>query len=262
MDYHASKTIATWRDFSSVVRPKGCNLLKKLDMFPESILVTGCQRSGTTMLAKAIAQSKGMINYSFVNNDELAAALILSGYVEHVPRGRYCFQTTYLNECYHEYLDHSAGHRIIWVIRNPFSVVYSMLQNWNRRALNELFQSCGAHLIQSGRRRAGRLSAILGISRLRRACYGYSGKTSQVFELMDSVGPRRLLVVNYDEIVTDPETILRGIYRFVSLPYESTYGPAIHNKSIRKSSNLSKSETGVIDELCSPVYEKALTLTR
>jgi hypothetical protein len=51
-----------------------------------------------------------MTQYYFGSDNELDAALILSGRVAHEPQGRYCFQTTYLNECYSEYFEHRDGH--------------------------------------------------------------------------------------------------------------------------------------------------------
>ena len=77
--------IKTWRRFAREVRPKGCRLLSRLERFPKSVLVTGCQRSGTTMLSRIITQSEGMTNYWFGKDDELDAALILSGEVEYDP---------------------------------------------------------------------------------------------------------------------------------------------------------------------------------
>jgi ligand-binding sensor domain-containing protein len=44
-------------------------------------------------------------NYWFGRDDELDAALILSGHVDHQQNGRYCFQTTYINECFREYFE-------------------------------------------------------------------------------------------------------------------------------------------------------------
>jgi len=105
--------IITWKKFAPEVRPGGCNLLARLDEFPNSILVSGCQRSGTTMLLRLITQSEGMVNYWFGRDDELDAALILSGFEPHTPHGRYSFQTTYLNECAHEYYDHVNGHNYL-----------------------------------------------------------------------------------------------------------------------------------------------------
>ena len=40
------------------------------------------------------------------------------------PAGRFCFQTTYLNNHVFEYFEHDH-YQLIWVLRNPFSVVVS-----------------------------------------------------------------------------------------------------------------------------------------
>ena len=253
--------IRTWKKFARKVRsPRGCNLLARLDEFPNSILVTGCQRSGTTILSRIITQSDGMVNYWFGKDDELAAALILSGYVDHTPRGRYCFQTTYLNECYHEYVEHKMGHKIIWVLRNPFSVVRSILFNWRRFALNELFRGCGTYLLSDKEKRRYNSLGVWGISKLRRACLSFNGKVSQVFELNDRIGKYGMLVVDYDDLVEQKQRILPLIYRFIDLPYRDEYCHKIHSKSINKASRLSKHEYALIKELCSPVYDRARTL--
>lgn len=262
MKRHPVESIKTWREFSRVAKRSGCGLLKKLDAFPESILVAGCQRSGTTILSRVITQSKGMVNYWFGKDDELAAALILSGYVKHMPTGRYCFQTTYVNDCYQEYFRHFGhnGNKLIWVLRNPFSVVYSMLYNWSRFALNDLFRSCGVHLLETKGKRVYELFGVWGISQLRRACLSYSGKTSQVFELMDRIGPQHLMVVDYDELVANKAIILSRIYEFINLRYEDSYCQIIHQKSLTKSNRLHEYEYRLINQLCKPIFEKALDL--
>ena len=137
------KPIKTWKRFRKNVRDNGQRLLDSLDGFPESILVCGCQRSGTTMLTRVIRQADSIEKFHYTKDDELDAALILTGRIEPNTSGRFCFQTTYLNENYSEYFDHTSGHKIIWVIRNPFSNIYSMLYHWRRWALNELFVGCG-----------------------------------------------------------------------------------------------------------------------
>ena len=140
----STHSIRTWRRFRRDVRNKNNLLLRRLGEFEDPILVAGCQRSGTTALARAVTRSEGMTNYWFGPDDELDAAMILSGCVPHGPRGRYCFQTTYINERWREYLDHPGRFRMVWVLRNPRSVVYSMLNNWGRFAFEELFKYCGA----------------------------------------------------------------------------------------------------------------------
>ena len=252
--------IKSWKDFIRRVRPKGCVLLRRLDEFPQSILVTGCQRSGTTMLSRIITQSEGMINYWFGKDDELDAALILAGYVDHTPNGRYCFQTTYLNECCCEYFEHFNGHKIIWILRNPFSVIYSMLYNWRRMALNDLFKGCGARHLEGFERWKYEHLGLWSVSRLLRACLAYNGKTYQVFELREKLIKSQLLVIEYDSLVEQKSRVLPKIYEFIELPYKEEYAGKISATSLEKSRRLSKREHGVITELCKPVYEKAKTL--
>ena len=151
MQLNNKRTIDSWGRFEKIVRASDVKLLTKLDNFQDSILVAGCQRSGTTALSRLITASDGMVDFTFGKDDELDAALILSGYVNYTNKGRHCFQTTYLNDSYPEYFAHQ-GYKLIWVVRNPSSVIYSMLYNWRRAALNRLFRHCGAELLDEGER--------------------------------------------------------------------------------------------------------------
>ena len=254
--------INSWKKFSRIVRARGCSLLKRLDGFPDSILVTGCQRSGTTILSRIITQSDGMVNYWFGKDDELDAALILSGEVEHVPHGRYCFQTTYLNECYREYLKYQNGHRIIWVLRNPYSVVYSMLYNWRKFALDELFLSCGLSLVNKREKQRYNLVGKYGITRLYRACYAYAGKTRQALELNRELPAGAILFIEYDELVKNKETVLPMIYKFIGLIYKEEYAGRLHLKSLDRAKKLSDSAGESIRRICEPVYQDGLALLK
>lgn len=261
IDYYRHKmSIISWKKFEQNVRSSGCDLFKRLNEFPNSILVTGCQRSGTTMLSRIITQSNGMVNYWFGPDDELDAALILSGYVDHIPQGRYCFQTTYLNASYQEYFKHTNGHKIIWVLRNPFSVVYSMLHNWRRSGLYRLFRSCGAYLLEGIDKHRYECFGVWGVGRLRQACLAYQGKVSQLFELRKKIGPDRLMVVAYEELAMDKRNILQIIYRFIDLEYKEDYTGMIHSKSITKYKRLSEKEAALVESLCVPIYLKAKKL--
>ncbi|AOY60022.1 hypothetical protein B2D07_16275 [Desulfococcus multivorans] len=249
--------IKTWRQFARRVRPRGCRLLNRLDRFPKSVLVTGCQRSGTTMLSRVITLSDGMTNYWFGKDDELDAALILAGEVELDAPGRFCFQTTYLNECYREYFEHDCGCRILWVLRNPFSVVYSLMYNWRRWTLDELFKACGAGFLDDRLARRYRRFGPIAISRLMKACLSYNGKVSQLFELKERLDKDAVMVIEYDDLVNDPQRRLPKIYRFIDLDYQDRYCDHIHRKSTGKKNRLSNRERNIVDQLCLPVYEKA-----
>lgn len=256
----ANQPIRTWKAFGRKIRSRGCHLLQRLDDFPDSVLVTGCQRSGTTILTRILTASDEMVDFRFGADDELDGASILSGAVDHTPAGRYCFQTTYLNECYREYFAHRNGHRIIWVIRNPFSVVYSMVRNWRRFALNELFDACGRHLTSRRERRRMAIFGRWGVSPIRRAACAYAGKTAQLFELRERFDDRELAVVEYDDLVRSPDTMLPAIYRFAGLTYRRDYAVPLHNRSLSKADRLSPRDRKTVETLCSPIYREARAL--
>jgi len=254
------QSINSWKKFSRNVRPKGCSLLKRLDEFPSSILVAGCQRSGTTVLSRVIRSSECIYDFCITDDDELDAALILSGHIDYDNKGRHCFQTTYLNECYPEYFDHDVSHKIIWVIRNPLSVVYSLLHNWTREPLNNLFESCGVDDLTDLEISRYQILGGLAISRLRKACLAYAGKSRQVFEIINRLGIDRLIVVDYDDLVLRKEKILPMVYDFINVPYKLEYADMIHGRSIDKSDKLSRKERRMIKEVCFPVYEETKKL--
>ena len=252
--------ITTWRQFWNISKPAGCSLLSRLDEFPNSILVTGCQRSGTTLLSRIINDSDEITKYWFGPDDELDAALILSGYVEHEPQGRYCFQTTYVNECFREYFKYNGRHKIIWVLRNPSSVIYSMLYNWIDDSLNELYRSCGGNIVSGRDKWLSGLFGEAGIPRLRKACWAYKGKTAQIFELYNVLSERSLLIIDYDDMVKNKERVLRKIYRFVNLYYRPSYADNIHSKSLKKTRYLSQRELEVVKTMCESDYLNARAL--
>jgi hypothetical protein len=253
--------IRDWKDFAKKVRPKGCNLLKRLDEFPNAILVTGCQRSGTTILSRIITQSEGMTNYWFGEDDELDAALILGGIVEHHPRGRYCFQTTYLNDCYHEYFQHrNKGHKIIFILRNPYSVVYSMRYNWKRFALNQLFIRCGMPHLNNKARSIYNMFGTIAFSMVVKACYSYVGKISQAFELREVFNDSEICFVEYDLLIKNRHVILPRLYEYIELPYKTIYAEKFSTKSLNKADKLSVSAREKIDTICLPVYERVKKL--
>jgi hypothetical protein len=248
--------IKTWPQFAKLVRKKGTPLLKALGQFPDSVLVAGCQRSGTTLLARIITKSEGMVNYWSGGDDELDAALILSATDCHIAKGRYCFQTTYLNECYPEYFDHIGGYKLIWVLRNPYSVVYSMKYHWRTWALNELFQACGDQFLEGRPLRTYKRFGVLGVPKILRACLSYKGKTSQLVEIFDKIGNDHMLVINYDDLILNKEEILRMIYAFIRLPFKKSYADLIHSRSIHKANKLSPKERELVLTHAFPTYEK------
>lgn len=253
--YHSRRS--GWKRFARDFRSRGVPLLARIDAFPGAVLVAGCQRSGTTMLTRLIAASGTFRRFALTHDDELDAALILAGAVTLPGEGRYCFQTTYLNERRAEYASLRADQRLIWVVRNPHSVVFSMVHNWRRFALEELYQSCGR---VAGEPAISGLQCMIGDGWARKACLAYRGKAAQLFELPELVPPGQLLVVDYDALVRDPAGWLPRIFSFIGAPYDAASATRVRRDSIGKSKRLSARERALVDTLAQPTYERTLAL--
>ncbi len=248
------RRIRSWAQFHRHVKQPGRPLLARLGQFRDAVLVAGCQRSGTTAVARALGRADGVADHRFGPDDELDAALLLAGHVERALRGRCCLQTTYLNDRYPEYFEHE-NFKLVWVLRDPFSVVYSMLHNWKRGALRRLYDACGRDYLG---RRASMLDGLL-VSRFEQACASYAAKLSQTFELAPRLPASRIIVIDYDDLVLNKHVVLPKIFEFAGLPIRDDLIEGLHAKSVRRGSRLPERMTARVEEICVPIYERALT---
>lgn len=245
--------IATWQRFAREVRVGNETLLKCLPDYTNPILVAGCQRSGTTAVSRLLTQSEGLASFWSRKDEELDAAVILSGVEQIDTAPRYCFQTTYLNERYLEYFNHIGRYKLVWLLRNPHSVIHSILHNWESFAFEELYEACGGDWMEENRQA---LSAEYP-SDVEKACAAYNGKLGQMYELFDQLGGSNMLVLDYDNLVAQKCDVLPMMYQFLALEYKEEYSQRINAGSVNKADSLSEMERKTIDRMCIAGYEKA-----
>lgn len=254
---------STWPRFHYGPRRDPQPLLRALPQYARSVLVAGCQRSGTTILTRILANSPGFQRFKLTHDDELDAALILSGKVAAPRDRRYCFQTTYLNERLTDYGLMQPDQRLIWVVRNPYSVVYSMLYNWRRFALNELYEGCVESLLPAANRRS-RLRLSLpwpfGPSQSYKACAAYAAKTSQIHTIRQMLEEKRVLIVEYDSMIRAPHDWLSRIFAFVEEPYQPAYAEALRSDSVDKAKRMSARVSKQVESLAVPTYNECVAL--
>jgi hypothetical protein len=212
------------------------------------------------MLTRIIARSAGFRALKLTHDDELDAALALCGAIDLPKSTRYCFQTTYLNERFGEYRMLSAGYKLIWVLRNPYSVVRSMVYNWKRFALNELYEACGVELTTDPRLRRTSMPWPIGPSRLEKGCFAYAGKTRQILKIREFIPADQLMIVEYDELVSSPQRWLPQIFGFISEPYSPDYAADVRADSVGKANTLSQSAQDRIKQWSLPAYEESRRL--
>ncbi len=260
------KNIKTWQQFSKHIRKKNFKLIGSLKGGQPLIFVTGCQRSGTTLLTDILFNSPEIADYRTNIDSELTGALILSGFKKFDFKDkRGCFQTTYINEKYNEYYDFIGNFRMVYLLRNPYSVIFSMIYNWKPKfslrnfALNELFCSCGQIKLTSGERNLYHLLGSYGFSPLKKACYSYFGKLNQLFELKEKLG-RDIFVIDYDAMINHKYKYLPLIFDHLHISYDSSCLSMIHSKSISKADKLSLRQKKVIHNSCWDIYNKLRTI--
>jgi len=224
------------------------------------VLVAGCQRSGTTMLTRIIAGTTDFQRFAFTIDDELDAALILAGEIDVPTARRYCFQTVYLNDRWRDYRALAPDQKLIWVMRNPYSVVFSMVYHWRRGALNRLYESCAPENATSWRQRRVGWPWPLGISSLEKASIAYGEKTGQIEAIRTLVPARQLLIIDYDQMVAAPSVWLQRVFTFVGAAYEARYADLVRSDSMKKAERLSGNARRLIERYAEPVYRRCLPL--
>ena len=254
-----------WLFFDWLVRSSKTSLLQRLKDFQNPVLVGGCQRSGTTAVTEVLSSAREITTFRIGIDTELDGALILAGASDFQPENssRYCFQVTYLNESLLELCDVKKDFKIVWVIRNPYSVVYSMLHNWRGSALDQLHRSCVAN---KSAYTDGCRNLLAGANktqrRLIKACICYCVRSSQLFDLADDLTKGRLLVIDYDVLVSEPKRILPEVFRFTELTLEESQSGMLHPKSVAKArERFSDIERKLVEEVCYPTYSRCLEFT-
>jgi len=250
--------VRTWAAFEKKIRLQGYPLLRNLGCFEDPILVAGCQRSGTTIVASIISNSEGVMNPWIAGDSELQAANALAGGLTLSNTGRCCFQTTYLNQQYREYYQHKHF-RLLWLVRKPESVVFSMLKNWKRGALNRLFNGCGSGTLSDEQRMRYERFGPYVFGKLEKACRSYVAKTNQLHEIVQNMANERFCVVEYDQLMRNSPDLLPKIYEFLNLPFDKSQADKLHDRSTEKAARLGDRRRDVIVGLCGEAYSRACT---
>jgi hypothetical protein len=198
---------------------------------------------------------------SITRDDELDAALILNGTVQFETSERCCFQTTYLNDNFREYFEH-ADYRLIWIIRNPEAVVRSMLYHWRRGALNRLFRACGRHALDEKSAMRFERFGTFGFRRAEMACLSYNVKTAQVHEIAARLGPERLYILDYDDLIDRSHVLLPDVFSFASVSFDDRFLGRLRKRNKSAGEQLNESVRNQIRERCEHEYKRVVNLAK
>ena len=137
-----------------------------------------------------------------------------------------------------------------------------MLNNWPKYALREIFDNC----VRPNLGMMDRLKEWAwdeeGYPLIKKAAHSYNARTSQVFELREHFSDDQMMVIDYDDFVSNKDVRLPQIYKFIDLPYHAEYAEQIHQKSKNKKNQFSAEDAALVEKICMPVYQKAKMLVK
>ncbi len=226
-------------------------LLARLDDYENSLLISGCHWPSTTAVTRLLQRTGGFADHGFGHDDEFDGALLLAGYVTRFSSERHCFQTTYLNDGFREYLDHE-DFKLIWILREPRSVVASLLTRWKRAALDALLPG-GEHADADSR------SSLSGASRIDKACSAYTAAATQALELHARLG-RRIAIVDYDDLAAHRDRLLPQLCELAGTAFDRQLLSHLHGKHVHRGDTLAGWEAARVDYLAAPAYWGARAL--
>jgi hypothetical protein len=145
------------------------------------------------------------------------------------------------------------------MLREPRSVVHSLLQSWKRSGSNRSFDARDADVVDPKKARRTYVGTHGGCSRLDRACASYVAETEQTFALRERLGAR-MAIVDYDDLVAHRDILLPQLCEFAEIPYDRDLTRQLHGKRARNSARLAAWEARHVDDLCDEVYRKARSL--
>ena len=94
------------------------------------------------------------------------------------------------------------------------------------------------------------------------ACLSYNVKTSQIHEIAAHLGPERLYILDYDDLIRRRDTLLPDMFAFASVPWDDRFLARLRKRNKRGSRQLSGPVRARIRAFCEPEYIRALELAK
>ena len=245
--------VGSWTEFEELVAATGRPLLARLDTYEDALLVAGCAWSGDTAIARLVKRTDGIADHGFGHDDELDGALLLAGHVDRFDARRHCFQTTYLGDRFDEYFEHD-DFRLIWILREPSTVICAMFNSWKRAALDRLLPAGGGPPYPE----SGARAPLAGASRLDKACAAYVENVARTAEIATRLGSRAV-IVDYDELAAGRARLLPKLCALAGLEFDRHLLSHLHGKSVHKGHTLAAWEAARVEELAASAYRHART---
>lgn len=231
------------------------------------IFVFGMQRSGTTMLADIFRKSNEIETYH--ENDEeafdayrLRSRPHIETLIDRSPAHTVVFKPIMDSQHALHILNRHPGARAIWIFRDYVDVVNSALRNWkehykqldyilhDRKTANWRVEKMTEENIALVRRFYDKKISDASSS----ALFWYL--RNDLFFQQNLHHDDRVILVKYENIVSNPKTDVRRLFDFLGVTYYDKVVQGIHAKSIKK--NRAENIDPEIEAMCDAMLERLL----
>jgi Sulfotransferase domain len=209
------------------------------------VFVLGEMRSGTNMLVDCFDASPDTETYNETDDDafvdyELRDLAHITGLIDRARASHVVFKSIADSNRAGELLEQLPGARAIWIFRQFQDVINSAIAKWHQH--NEYLRLIDEDPVNA-RWRARNLDpeqvAMVrnyrgrGLSETSaRALIWYLRNQFYFKQRLDASD--RVLLINYESLVTDPARYLRHAFEFVDLPFDERFFAHVSTQSVRK----------------------------
>jgi hypothetical protein len=208
------------------------------------VLIFGEQRSGTNMLLRCFGRCRSTAMYNETDDDafvdyELRDPEVIRTLVSRSPASHVVLKPTADGNRADEIMDRLPGSRAIWIYRDYRDVIGSALAQFRETSIEYLTKV--ANRSSKARWRSINISdadvALIrsflarGISEQSARALIWVVRNSFYFRLGMDRRPD-VLLLNYEELVRDPNAVVSSAYRFVGLKFHDKYTRGVFSTSV------------------------------
>ena len=230
------------------------------------VFILGCQRSGTTMLLEVLDQSFEVFSYGETDrpamcNYRLAKQDVIESLIRRSPARVLVFKPICDSQWADQLLDTYERSKVIWIYRHFNDMINSSLQMFSGQF--DVAERMAKGELDGLDWRVERLNeddlAIVkkcfrdGLTRADASALGWLRRTN-LYNRLELHRDRRVHLVKYEELVSDPVGCATRIFRFIGISFRQEFVTSIHGSSLRKNDPPKLSHR--VRELCEALQER------
>lgn len=241
-----------WKEINNSILPKikkGSHFQKLPTSKYKNLLLFGCQRTGTTWATNILGK---YLPNTFAFSEKQTFYFLLDNYIiPEVYADLLIFKTTFINQEIESHENCLANTHFLLMVRNPFSVVYSLVHNFGMLAEVSVYYE--------SRRKESDLVETDN-KKLKMAVEIYRQSMRVSLDMLKKFDQSKMKVVFYDDMVLNTQEVLADIANFLDLDITDCQKTITNGNSLslNKWHQLSQEELKFIRDYAQPIWKQFL----